>query len=335
MGADASFAGAAERGGAASPYGAWQCGARTVALELRRAGTSAPDAANLHHWITNVSGRRAGRELSGLVIAGPLTSGRPALERALAAARAQGGPAMAVVSLRALLTGVELVHAGRLTAAELIRIIDANTSIDFVIDLLARMAAPAATAPDAAGDRHGEPPRSEGISAVDATADSAAPHAPVVPPRGWVAAVAPDHATGPDQFLELVVARRRLFGVNEAGRSGPPARPGDVLAFYITGRGIVGRARVGAVDQGGTGLRDAHRYQHLLHLDEVVLHLNRPVPLDPETQLRLRTAPAAANRHAHTLVPMSSDLMAEIWGDDRPGAADAAWEPKISAADSH
>ena len=139
--------------------------------------------------------------------------------------------------------------------------------------------------------------------------------------RYWIATVAPDHATGPEQFLEIVVSRRRLLGVNDPGGSEPQARPGDSVAFYISRRGVVGRARIEKVERNGSGLRDAHRFRHVLHLDEVELHVNDPIALDAETELRLRTAPAAANRHAHTLVEISSESFAALGSGLQPGAS--------------
>jgi hypothetical protein len=71
---------------------------------------------------------------------------------------------------------------------------------------------------------------------------------------------------------------------------------------------------------GGAGIRDAHRFRQLLHLEEHELHLDTPVPLDFETQLRLRTAAAGAQRHTQTLVrisPESFSAMTEITNQKR------------------
>ena len=130
----------------------------------------------------------------------------------------------------------------------------------------------------------------------------------------WIATVTPDYATTPEQLLELVVGRRHIFGVAEGGTTPSSARSGDWICFYIPGKGVVGRARVLSPSAGNAGVRDAHRFRQLLHLEDLELHLHTPVSLDFETQLRLRTAAAGAARQTQTSRP---DLARQFHGDDQ------------------
>jgi hypothetical protein len=111
-----------------------------------------------------------------------------------------------------------------------------------------------------------------------------------------MATVAPDYATTPEQLLELVVSRRHIFGVADGGTTQTTARSGDWICFYIAGKGVVGRARVLSPATSTTGVRDAHRFKQLLHLEDLELHLHAPIALDFETQLRLRTAAGGSGR---------------------------------------
>jgi hypothetical protein len=63
-------------------------------------------------------------------------------------------------------------------------------------------------------------------------------------------------------------------------------------------------------------LRDAHRFRQVLHIDDVTLHLGLPVPLDPETTLRLRTAGLVTSRQTPTLVRISRESFSALTTSD-------------------
>jgi len=123
----------------------------------------------------------------------------------------------------------------------------------------------------------------------------------------WIATIGQDHATKPEEFLELVVLRRHVIGVVDSAAGRSTASSGDWVCFYVAGKGVVGHARVSSLGAGAAGLRDAHRFRQLLQVDEVKLNLGAPVALDSETQLRLRTAGLVTNRQAPTLVRISRE----------------------------
>jgi hypothetical protein len=55
------------------------------------------------------------------------------------------------------------------------------------------------------------------------------------------------------------------------------------------------------------GIRDARRYRQVLRLENLDLYVNRPIPPDSETELRMRAAPVTTNRSAQILVEISQD----------------------------
>jgi hypothetical protein len=131
-----------------------------------------------------------------------------------------------------------------------------------------------------------------------------------------MATIGPDHATRPEEFLELVVGRRHVLGIVDTGATRTSAGPGDRVCFYIAGKGVVGHARIIAKGTAADGLRDAHRFRQVLHIDDVTLHLGLPVPLDPETTLRLRTAGLVTSRQTPTLVRISRESFSALTTSD-------------------
>ena len=122
-----------------------------------------------------------------------------------------------------------------------------------------------------------------------------------------MASVPPDYATTPEEFLEVVVARRHVFGVTDRGTVVGTVRTGDGICFYLPGKGVVGHAWVASITDGTNDLRDARRFRQVLRLDRLSLHIARPTSLDIETELRLRAAPTTANRHAQMLLEISRE----------------------------
>src|SRR5579862_1285919 len=227
---------------------------------------------------------------AGLCVLSPLYVYRDKIDELAAAATVP----ISTASVRSVMALGDLVHAGRVERPDVIRLLESNLSIDFMIDLIAHGGVPPAAKP--APDERAAPVEHD--PAVDAVDDDVA--------QCWLAPVAPDHATRPDEFLERVVAKRLAFGVSDDAASGSAARAGDRICFYISGRGIVGHARVASLAGGGGGLRDAHRFRQILHLQGLELFLTAPVAIDAETQLRLRTAQLAPG-HKQTLVRISRD----------------------------
>jgi hypothetical protein len=242
-------------------------------------------------------------------------------------ARAASGDAVRVMPIAELLSLADLAATGRLAMDEIARVFEFGIPIDFVSGLLNRQAADAASAATASAPTAAAPP----AAAAPAPAVPADGHAGDSPAarRGsgyWMASVPPDYATTPEEFLELVVARRHVFGVTDRGTVVGTVQTGDGICFFLPGKGVVGHAWVASMTDGANDLRDARRFRQVLRLERLSLHLNRPTPLDLETEVRLRAAPRTANRSAQMLLEISPDsfrtLIAPARPADRPGAGD-------------
>jgi hypothetical protein len=202
------------------------------------------------------------------------------------------GRSARVMPIGELLNLAEMATNGRLAPLEIMRMFEMGIPVDFVSGLLDRPGAAAAVSHE---------PAAEPVF----TAEPATPAS-----RGsgyWMATVAPDYATTPEEFLEVVVARRHVFGVTNRGTVVGTVRRGDGICFYLPGKGVVGHAWVTSIADGASDLRDARRFRQVLRLDRLSLHLAKPTTLDIETELRLRAAPTTASRHAQMLLEISPE----------------------------
>jgi hypothetical protein len=265
-------------------HGQWRSRLRLhVVLEVRSDPAAPPELEALLHSVAAqaATSRVSSWRFAGLCVVTPLFASRHKIEEALAAAKPVFP--VGVVALRPLLLLADLVTAGRVSHEDVVRLLESNLPVDYSVELLDRLTAKRGSAP-----AHAAAAAIEGIGY-------------------WLATVTPDYATTPEQLLELVISRRHVFGVADAGATNETARSGDWICFYIPGKGVVGRARVRSVASSASGVRDAHRFRQLLNLEDLELHLHTPAALDFETQLRLRTATAASGRQAQSLVRISHE----------------------------
>lgn len=270
--------------------GYWQSASRLhVALDVTAPGSSLAVTAAFPRSVAAITATplMAGARLAGLFVVAPLSIDRRRVEEAVQAA-ALGVP-VSVMTLQGVLSLAEIVSSGRATHSDVVRLFESALPLDFIVGLLERSA-------------HSRP--------LEA---AAVPPPAYAPPRDgpsfWIATVTPDYGTTPEEFLELVVAKRHVFGITDKGPALGTVRTGDSICFYLPRKGVVGHARVGSLvdNDGSSGIRDARRFGQVLRLEDLRLHLDRPVAPDPETELRLRRAPSGVGRHAQTLVEISRE----------------------------
>jgi hypothetical protein len=271
-----------------SSHGHWRSHSHMhVVLDVRSAQTAGTDPDRLLRVVAALAGTplAAGSEPVGLSVRTPLHMGLDPPDEAGAASR----PAFPIsaVSLGALLSLAEMVSMGPLTHEDVVRILKSNTPLDFVVGLLEKC--------------------SDGRRVEPSQGDPAPPAAVPEEQSHWIVAVAPDHGITPETLLELVVGKRHVLGITGDDTAGSMARGGDRICFYISGKGVVGHARVVSGADPASGIRDAHRFRQLLQLEDVTLYLGAPVAVDRDTELRLRTAALGAARHAQPLVRISSE----------------------------
>jgi hypothetical protein len=286
--------------GAVKFDGQWQSRGRLhVVVEVRTDSAASP--VGVDSLLRSVAAMSAlapadGPKPAGLCIVGPAYAGRHRLDEAFAAA-APPFP-IGVMALGSVLALAEMVQSGGMTHEEVVRLLQMNAPADFLIDLISRNTPRPAPAAGEAG---------------------AEPRAPALPafaePGYWIASVVADHATRPEEFLELVVGRRQIFGIS-GGQPRDLIGRHDWICFYISGKGIVGRAQVVSVADHAS-IRDAHRFRQLLNIESVQLHPHAPTALDPEIELRLRAAAPSGPRQAQALIRLTKEQFAAIKNESR------------------
>jgi hypothetical protein len=273
---------------APADHGSWRSRSRLqvivqVASETPHAGVDA--LARSHAALVAPPGAAVAR-ICGLCVVTPL-SGGPGTLQSLRRDAHLDFP-IVIAGVGTLVSLAQTVAAGRLTHHDVVRVFEHEMPIDFVIELLDRGGAAPARSPEPAAVVPSQP-------------------APEEEPAFWLATLAGDLGAAPEEFLRLVVAGRHLFGVPANGNGSPAARPGDAICFHIAGKGVVGHARVQALANGDAAIRGPHRFRQLLQIDALSLHLDKPMPLDPDTQLRLRSVPWRGARPGSTLIKMSPE----------------------------
>jgi hypothetical protein len=247
-----------------------------VVLEIRTNLTSDTDLDSLGRSIAaRVAASRAGSQarVVGLFVVTTLYTGRGRLEQSLVAAKPD--LAIRIGSVRSLLLLADMASAGRLSHDDIVELLDTGSPLDAAANSFHRQA------------HQAEP---------DLSLDDRSPARETqTGPGFWLATVAGDNVITPERFLEVVIGRRRIFGVHAAEHASDAARPGDRICFHVTERGAVGQADVASIEESGTGLRDAHQYSQLLRLENIELHLDGPVVPESEMLLRLRVVQGVAN----------------------------------------
>lgn len=273
--------------------GHWRSRTRLdVVLELRTNHTLTVDIDLLERSIAahaSSTGRGPHARAIGLAVLTPSYPSRVRLEESLSAARLD--VTIRVLSLRSLLFLSDCVGEGILTHDDVVRLLETVATQDFVIGLFEKLAHP--DAPELVEVR---------------TAQRRAEAAPVF----WLATVDGDSAITAERFVEVVIGKRRIFGVRGDGHPSGAVHPGDRICFYVPERGAVGRADVVSLEPKGTGLRDVHQYRQLVRLDNVELHPDAPLVPDSETMLRIRAAQGDASPRWHPLLRISEQIFASL-----------------------
>jgi hypothetical protein len=313
LGLETAFGSYLPIAGALRYDGHWRYPRRiNIVLEVRSDQTQDADVESLSRSVAALGAsslRTATPPPMGLSVVASHYARGAALQQAIESRKGSAG-LIKSASIRSLLTLADMVAAGRVTRAEGLRILSSDLSIDFLVDLLER---PAVNGSAASQDAK----RSMSAGAGDG-------------PGFWIAAVVSDAAATPEQIVERVIGKRRLFGLRHGSREAVP-RSGDRICFHVHGVGIVGHAPVVSVAEDGAGIRDASRFSHVLHLGEPELYLRAPILPSPATERRLDAAGPRTN--GHTVIRISEREFLELTAGPPAVEADPG-RAALTAADS-
>lgn len=288
-----------------APYqGLWLSARSVVVLDVRSSRSAASVVEGLIRAVTTAKETvPSGTSVVGVTALVPLALSRKKVDDAIAAAstdvRLHAMPVGSLLLLADLVTGEHVTHA------DVVRLLAGDAPLDFLVGLIDRAVRKAMPEPAVSS---ASPTNDAPVVSMPATAAAVVSRDPKI----WLVSVAPEHATPADDFLETVVARRQMFGISLTGAPEGHVRIGDTLCFYLDFKGVVGRARVDGLLEGGEGLREARRFRQVLHLDRVEMHASTPVRLDPETQVRLHAIPQVLGRRGQTLLELSPETSAAL-----------------------
>jgi hypothetical protein len=188
----------------------------------------------------------------GLCIVSPLFAAKARIEEML---RARRHPELRMVSLPGILRMTEMVASGRMTHDDVLQVINPDVTLDALIERC---------------DAWTTPPRLEAKQG----AEEEGPHAATtVDSSCWVAAIQLDRSTPPGQFVESVIARRRILPINPASDVQRAVESGDSISVYIAGVGFVAHAKVaGVITEGSPLVRHSERFTQVVTLSEVAVY---------------------------------------------------------------
>lgn len=205
----------------------------------------------------------------GLCVASPLFAAKARIEEML---RARTHPDLRLISVGGILRMADLVAAGRLTHDDVLQVLNPDVNLDAIVERLDRPM----TVPRAAAERNGvnvAVREASQVAGADLKVIGADMKVPYNAGFCWVAAIRLDPSTPATQFVEAVIAKRRILPINPAPHIHTPVEPGDSIAVYITGTGFVAHAKVGrAVADGSPVVRDAERFTQVLMLSDVTVY---------------------------------------------------------------
>ena len=200
----------------------------------------------------------------GLCIVSPLFAAKARIEEML---RARRHTELRTVSLPGILRMTEMAAAGRLTHEDVLQVLNPDLNLDPLIERFDRWATPARPEPEHAAV--------DAVPRIDVgTRPDAGPRpAAAADSNYWVAAIQLDTSTPPGQFVESVIAKRRILPINPASHVQRAVESGDSISVYIAGVGFVAHAKVaGVITEGSPLVRHSERFTQVVTLSDVAVY---------------------------------------------------------------
>ena len=220
----------------------------------------------------------------GLCIVSPLFAAKARIEEML---RARRHTELRTVSLPGVLRMTEMAAAGRLAHEDVLQVLNPDLNLDPLIERFDRWVTPA---------------RSE-LEHVPADAE---PRAAAQGDSGyWAAAIQLDTSTAPGQFVESVIAKRRILPINPASHVQRAVQSGDSISVYISGVGFVAHAKVaGVITEGSPLVRHSERFTQVVTLSDVAVY-HIPIPIGGAQELVRRIESTLSDGTTAVATPMS------------------------------
>jgi hypothetical protein len=186
----------------------------------------------------------------GLCIVSPLFAAKTRIDEML---RARRHPELRTVSLPGILRMTEMVASGRMTHDDVLHVLNPDVNLDALIERFDAWTTPAEA------DHGGEEVDLQAGASEDTSC--------------WVAAIQLDTSTPPGQFVESVIAKRRILPINPALHVQRAVESGNSISVYIAGVGFVAHAKVaGVITEGSPLVRHSERFTQVVTLSDVAVY---------------------------------------------------------------
>jgi hypothetical protein len=105
----------------------------------------------------------------------------------------------------------------------------------------------------------------------------------------WLTPVKSDDEMTAEECVKLLVGQDRIYAWGERTPGRKRLKPGDLMCFYATGKGVIGHARVASAPERlrHPSVRHPDEYPWVFRVDSVSLYLDSPVVVDAGLRGRL------------------------------------------------
>ena len=180
-----------------------------------------------------------------------------------------------VISVESLLSLAELMSEYDVSHDDVLAVLQpSGPTVDHIVDLMARLVAQG-------------PPIAEPIG--EGAPFNGAREEQVGEGAHWLTPVRSEKEESAEECIERLVGKEGIYAFGERTPGRKHLKPGDRLAFYAVGNGVVASAKVSTAPTHKlhSKVRDSERYPWVFRVEEVQLHLDRPVIIDAELRARL------------------------------------------------
>jgi hypothetical protein len=268
--------------------GHWQSPAGFhLVVEVKTSETYAIKTATLTNYVdTLISGRQIPDwdHALGLYVVGRPDPEMRQLENAITAERRTHQ--LRIISVESLLSLAELMTEYDVSHDDVLAVLrPSRPTIDLIIDLMTRLVAQRQTTPLPASDL-----AAEEQTEVSPTPTGLPPTQPVIAEVAyWLTPVKADAMQTAEEVIHMLVGQESIYALSERTPGRKRFKPGDWIAFYATGNGIVAHAQVISAPEykPHPRVRHAEQYPWVFCIGSPRLYLEEPVVIDAPLRRQL------------------------------------------------
>lgn len=218
----------------------------------------------------------------GLYIVGKINPEIRNLENAIVAEKRTSQ--LRVISVDSLMSLAELMQDYDVTHEDILAIFrPISPKLDTLVELISRLTA---------GPRPNSIPQPEELPTKLPTANTSPMHTSNQEDGSityWITSVRSDEQSTAAEVIKTIVGKDHIyaFGQNTPGRK--HLKPGDKIAFYETGNGVIGHATVDSIPENKPhpNLRHPEKYPWTFRVKAISLYLENPVIIDADLRGQL------------------------------------------------